>query len=126
MRGSVIPTHIGISTTNIKHLVGIFCILGKRFDSVSVWQRRTNVKETVTRAIPLPALQLLMLHVLQPPVMKQNSYYALHTETQISAALISKMKILKVMRPHPVNHADFSKSFAFFRFTDITDSYNQL
>lgn len=41
----------------------------------------TDVKETVARTIPLPALQLLVLCVLQPAVMEHHTHYALHTHT---------------------------------------------
>lgn len=39
----------------------------------------TDVEEAVARTIPLPALQLLVLRVLQPAVMEHHSHDALQT-----------------------------------------------
>lgn len=43
----------------------------------------TDVEEAVAGTIPLPALQLLVLRVLQPAVMEHHSHDALQTDTRI-------------------------------------------
>lgn len=43
----------------------------------------TDVEEAVAGTIPLPALQLLVLRVLQPAVMEHHSHDALQTDARI-------------------------------------------
>lgn len=73
----------------------------------------TDVKETVTGTIPLPALQLLVLCVLQPAVVEHHPDCALpkhtHTHTlRYGAALAAKVKkrlvCLGVLRLSDLHH----------------------
>lgn len=53
----------------------------------------TEVEEAVARTIPLPALKLLVLCVLQPAVVEHHAHNALHTDRHTKIKLCSAEKV---------------------------------
>lgn len=91
--GSTMPTDMGISVQH-KHAVNRRKVLPIKFLFKLKMEREinghicvrilvTDVEEAVAWTIPLPALQLLVLRVLQPAVMEHHSHNALQTDTHI-------------------------------------------